>query len=164
MPETPLRIRDACRADLDALVRVRPPREAHEDTLNEVQAGAVRFLVALLGEDVVGFASLYLEQPTSRAPKSQVPKLSDCHVAPAHRRAGIGKSLVAAREEIARQHGCERLYVSVHPDENPDWLEFFQRRGYQPLQAHPYEHLELRHGPDGPTAVRAQRIDLETRL
>jgi hypothetical protein len=68
---------------------------------------------------------------------------------------------VSARERIARVAGCEHLYVGVNPVENPRWLEFFRRRGYQAIQAEPYRKREARSSDDGQSdEVLAWRQDL----
>jgi GNAT superfamily N-acetyltransferase len=142
-------IRDAVAADLPALCAVRNVPAQHEARLAEVAAGTARLLVAAAGGDVVAFATVFLRHPAQGPPKSHVPKLSDCFIAPAHRSLGIGSALVAARERIALDHGCAQLYVSIDPVENPRWFEFFRRRWYRVIQAEPYRKRELRVSIDG---------------
>ena len=70
-------------------------------------------------------------------------------MAAAWRSHGIGRALVIARERIASQKGCERLYVSVDPVDNFRWFDFFKRRGYTALQGEPYRKREPRHSENG---------------
>ena len=144
-----LTIRDAVVTDMPALCAVRDARAQHEAKLAEAAAGTARFLVAVTGGDIVAFASVVQRHPVNGPPKSHVPKLSDCYVAPRYRSLGIGRALVSARERIARGAGFEHLYVSVDPVENPRWLDFFQRRGYRTLQPEPYRKSEPRYSSDG---------------
>lgn len=156
-----LTIRDAVVADMPALCAVRRARTQHEGKLAEAAAGTARFLVAVAGGDIVAFASVFLRHPVKGPPKAYVPKLSDCFVAPPYRSLGIGRALVSARECIVGAAGCEHLYVSVDPVENPRWLDFFRRRGYRPLQPESYRKRELRFSDDGNSEeILAWRQDL----
>lgn len=144
-----LDIRDAVVTDVPALCAVRDARAQHGTKLGEAASGAARFLVATSGGDIVAFATVFLRQPTTDPPKSHIPKLSDCFVAPQYRSLGIGRALVSARERIVQVAGCEHLYVSVDPVENRPWFDFFRRRGYHPLQQEPYRKREPRHSDKG---------------
>lgn len=156
-----LAIRDAVAADMPALCAVRRARSQHEGKMAEAAAATARFLVAVTDGHIVAFASVFLRHPVKGPPKSYVPKLSDCFVAPRYRSLGIGRALVSARERIARAAGCEHLYVSVDRVENPRWFDFFRRRGYWPLQPEPYRKRELRFSDDGKSEeVLARRQDL----
>jgi len=158
-------IRDAVASDLPALCVVRDARAQHEARLQEAASGTARFFVALSGGDVAAFASVFLRHPAAGSPKSHIPKLSDCLVAPQYRSRGLGRALVAARESIVRGAGGEHLYVSIDPVENARWFDFFRRRGYRPLQPEPYRKREPRHLPTGQvTEVLAWRRDLVVEL
>jgi len=154
-------VRDANEADLGALCLVRGPASGHEAKLQEAARGTMRFLVAVTGGEIVGFASLFVANPTTGPPKSHIPKLSDCFVAAWHRSRGVGRALVEAREGIARSQGLPRLYVGVDPIENARWFDFFRRRGYAVVQAQPYRKRELWLANSGRTEERlAWRQDL----
>lgn len=144
-----LTVRDALFTDVPALLAVRDARAQHEAKLAEAAAGTARFLVAATGGEIVAFATVFLRHPVAGPPKSRVPKLSDCFVAPGHRSLGIGAALVFARERITHAAGYGHLYVSIDPVENPRWLDFFRRRGYEVLHAEPYRKRELRSLDDG---------------
>ncbi len=152
-PETPtmgkLLIRDAVPEDVRALCLLRDVPQIHRAKLRQAASGAVRFLVAVEAEEIVGFATIFLAHPLDSPPKSHLPKLSDCLVGRAHRSRGVGGALVCAREDIARHAGHEFLYVSIDPVENSKWFESFLRRGYVPLQAVPYRKAETHHAEDG---------------
>lgn len=56
--------------------------------------------------------------------------LSMLAVAPEAQAAGIGKQLLAAAEDYARQRGCTRLLISVL-SARPELLAWYERHGYQ---------------------------------
>ena len=58
-------------------------------------------------------------------------KVSELAVAPATRRGGIGKALLAAAETWARQQGLDEVRLSVW-SRNADALAFFDAGGYRP--------------------------------
>jgi GNAT superfamily N-acetyltransferase len=47
-----------------------------------------------------------------------------------HRFRGTGSALLSAVQEVARRHGCGRLWV-VTTNDNTDALRFYQRRGFR---------------------------------
>jgi GNAT superfamily N-acetyltransferase len=59
--------------------------------------------------------------------------LEDLFVRPAHRGRGIGRSLLAALEQRAREAGCGRLEWAVL-DWNESAIEFYRRFGARPMQ------------------------------
>ncbi len=154
-------VRDAIAADMPGLCAVRDAHQQHRAKLEEAAAGTASFLVATSHGHIVAFASVFLRDPLTGPPKSHIPKLSDCFVAPGHRSLGIGRALVSARERIVHAAGCDHLYVSVDPVENPRWLDFFRCRGYRSLQSEPYRKREPRYSDDGKCQeILAWRQDL----
>jgi len=59
--------------------------------------------------------------------------LEDLFVRPAHRGRGIGRSLLDALEQRAREAGCGRLEWAVL-DWNESAIEFYRRFGAQPMR------------------------------
>ena len=78
--------------------------------IREHMAAAAAFdtvLVATLGDEVVGFASLrILPQIESGVPHAE---LADLFVAESQRRRGVGRALLAAAEQLARSRGARAL-------------------------------------------------------
>jgi ADP-ribose pyrophosphatase YjhB (NUDIX family) len=72
-------------------------------------------LVALEGREVVGFLGADIDE----AP--DLVSLRDIYVAPPYRRWGIGTSLLATAEGLARDRGAQRVRAAVDP-ENPGLL------------------------------------------
>jgi GNAT superfamily N-acetyltransferase len=76
-------------------------------------------LVARLGDEVVGGLFGFTQSKWLR--------IEIMAVAPAHRRCGIGASLLAQAEQIARSRGCVHAYVDTLEHQAPD---FYTRQGY----------------------------------
>ena len=51
-------------------------------------------------------------------------------VAPAHRRGGYGRALMAAAEQRLRAAGCPKINLQVRP-ENPGVIAFYERLGFR---------------------------------
>lgn len=56
--------------------------------------------------------------------------LSTLAVAPAAQGHGVGRQLLAAAQEYARQHGCTRIKISVL-SARPELVAWYERHGYQ---------------------------------
>ncbi|MEC9267574.1 MAG: GNAT family N-acetyltransferase [Pseudomonadota bacterium] len=119
-----VRLRTARLEDRDALIELQrraslanpEDREAilaHPDAIDippgQFEAGNV--LVAELDGAAVGFAALFI-RPDRQA------ELDGLFVEPTHWKAGIGRTLVRAAEERAREHGADSLHVIGHPNAN----------------------------------------------
>lgn len=50
-------------------------------------------------------------------------------VSPAHRRAGLGRAMVAEAERLLRAAGCPKINLQVRP-ENPGVIAFYERIGF----------------------------------
>jgi ribosomal protein S18 acetylase RimI-like enzyme len=63
---------------------------------------------------------------------------AECEVLSLHadeRRQGVGSALIAEVKEIARMHGCTRLWL-ITTNDNVDALRFYQRRGFRLAALH----------------------------
>jgi len=63
-------------------------------------------LLAVDGDEVVGFAELSIRPCAEGCTTTNVAYLEGWYVRPEWRKAGIGRALVAASEEWAREQGC----------------------------------------------------------
>jgi GNAT superfamily N-acetyltransferase len=88
-------------------------------------------LVALEGDTILGTASLFLQDMSTRLDLS--PWLAAVYVTPEVRRRGIGAALVRAVEEQASALGYTRLYLFT-----PDQDHFYARLGWTPLERAEY--------------------------
>lgn len=76
-----------------------------------------RIVVALDNDVVVGFVSavIYLH-PDKAAPELWINEIG---VAPTHQRRGIGKALLQAMLDLARQSGCTEAWILTERDNRP---------------------------------------------
>jgi N-acetylglutamate synthase-like GNAT family acetyltransferase len=118
---TQFQIRRAGAADADAIARLLDqlgyPTENADvprrlDQLMNHHRGAV--LLADHGEQVVGLATVHILSVLNR--RRDVAWLTALVVDESMRGSGVGRSLVNAVEDFARQAGCERLSVTTHED------------------------------------------------
>src|SRR4051794_27654974 len=113
-------VRPPIRADREALLRLmdayivdfyhwpRPPRERLEalfDVLEEGREGAQ--LVAEVGGELVGFATLYFTWSTLRAERISI--LNDLYVNEAARGTGAAAALFQGARALSRERGCAEM-------------------------------------------------------
>lgn len=118
---TELQIRRAAAADADAIARLLDqlgyPTEIADvprrlDQLVSHHRGAV--LLADRGGKVIGLATVHVLSVLNR--RRDVAWLTALVVDESVRGSGVGRRLVNAVEDFARQAGCERLSVTTHED------------------------------------------------
>jgi ribosomal protein S18 acetylase RimI-like enzyme len=85
-----------------------------------------RVLLAFRGGEPAGYA-VYLFTYSTFAAKPLL-YLEDLFVRPAHRGAGVGRSLIAELARVARENKCARIELSVL-DWNTSAIEFYERLG-----------------------------------
>jgi GNAT superfamily N-acetyltransferase len=93
--------------------------------LPELQAGSRLLLVASIRDRVVGSGQLALSQRTNSPHRAEVQRL---FVARAVRGQGVGKSLMYALHDVARQHGRALISLSTRRGEPAE--EFYKGLGY----------------------------------
>src|SRR4051812_28633168 len=81
-------------------------------------------LVAVDGDEVVGYGNVYRPAPEEVAPRVRV----TVHVSPSERGRGIGSALADRVSSVAEQAGAHKL-LTVVADEDPS-KEFATRRGF----------------------------------
>lgn len=80
------------------------------------------FLLAVLDEEIVGYAKLKLgERPV---------QLQKIYLHPAFTGQGIGKALLAQSKDIAREAGANRLWLAVE-EQNQNAIAFYHRSGWE---------------------------------
>ena len=134
-----LTIREAREADVPQLAAVKPTEAMHRERLATAAAGHIRYLVAMLDGQVVGFAVLALEQPAGWPPVGPLTLLLDVLVLPSCRGGGIGTALVRAAEAIVVGMAGRQLFISVDPRANALALKLYRRLGFVPVNGEPYE-------------------------
>jgi GNAT superfamily N-acetyltransferase len=138
-----LLVRDARPADLEGLAAVcyGDQPAIHADRLRAAALGHLRFLVAELDGDIVGFGLLVFSRPETwpgAGTSDGLPAILDLHVAESMRGRGIGTAMIQRMEEITASNGCTSLFLSVDPVENARAHALYARLGYRALQAEPY--------------------------
>jgi GNAT superfamily N-acetyltransferase len=138
-----LTIRDATEADIPALTEIKGAgtETVHSRRLNNARAGNLRYLVILLGEDLIGFGGLVIRRPdhdmhTDDTP--HLPEVDDLMIKDTLRSRGYGSAFLSAIEKIARDSGFRKIYLSAEPLANPRAYALYQRLGYQAEQIQPY--------------------------
>src|SRR5262245_30595864 len=99
----------------------RPWNDPHKDILRKQQVQADRFLVGVLGGQVVATAMVGYDGHRGwiyyRA------------VDPEHQRKGFGRALVAEAERVLRAAGCPKINLQVRTG-NAAAIDFYRRIGY----------------------------------
>ncbi len=132
---TALRVRRATAADADVIARLLSqlgyPTDSADvpvrlDRLTGNDRAAV--LLAQQGNEVVGLATVHLLSVLNR--RSDVAWLTALVVDEAVRGTGVGRTLIEAAEDFAKESGCERLSVTTHED-RADARAFYPRMGLE---------------------------------
>lgn len=118
MDEAILRIEPAAGSDLPNILKLLAECELPEDGLKEHMDAAQ---VARDGKTVIGSAALELYESSAL--------LRSVAVAPSRRSKGLGRCLVTAALELARQKGVERVFLLTMTA--PD---YFPKFGFRPIQ------------------------------
>jgi GNAT superfamily N-acetyltransferase len=137
-------VRTAQIADLAPLcwLRYADQPTIHHDRIRATDNQTYSYLVAEQGKVLVGFGVLLLERPPQWSGSlHNFPIAVDLFVAEQHRSQGIGRTLLAYMERMAREREKSALYLTVEPVANPRALALYQRLGFQPLQHEPYHNV-----------------------
>lgn len=112
-------IRPAATADMEAVAELRfalwpdePLEQRRAETRENLARvdGRLQTLVAIDGDEVIGFAEVSLRTDyVNGCQSSPVAFLEGIYVRPGHRRQGIGRALVAAAGQWGREQGCSEL-------------------------------------------------------
>lgn len=97
----------------------------------KAMAGVEQVLLVEADGECAGLLSLrivpYLSQDTPYA------GITELYIDPAHRRAGLGRCLVAEAERVARAHGCTLVHVNAWRD-NVAVQAFYSAIGYEAVE------------------------------
>ena len=132
-PESPVVLRDATRADIEALTDLRPPRGLHVDRIPDSPDADKRYVIAEVAGRPAGFGVIYFRGDPMWDRPDQVPLVMDLYVAPHLRGRGIGKRIVASLEDSARARGFPCVYLQVQAEKNPQAIKMYEQLGYQKL-------------------------------
>ncbi|UTT61403.1 ribosomal protein S18-alanine N-acetyltransferase [Microcella humidisoli] len=130
-----VQLRDADLDDLDAIMALEIatfPSDAwsREMMAAELAAPHTRYLVALVGEAIVGYAGLSAPVGATQA------DIQTIAVDGQHRRLGIGALLVARLLDEARVRRVDDVLLEVRAD-NPGAQRLYERHGFAPIAVRP---------------------------
>lgn len=118
-------------AALDPHFALRPQADAEARRLLEAQLRDPDTAILVAGEPdrLDAFAIACVRRAPPIHPETCRAEITDLYVAPARRRGGWGRALVAAATRFARERGAERVEVHVSP-RNPEAQAFWRAEGY----------------------------------
>ena len=130
-----VRIRAATQADIPRLVALPfsgglPAK--HRDRVERQDRGEALYLLALLGDRIIGHLLLKWNGPHSadiRRLVASCAEIEDFVVAPGLRGRGVGGALLDAADTHSRERGVTRIGLSVGL-ENPSARAIYEHRGY----------------------------------
>lgn len=131
----PLSIRTATAEDataIAALIRILGyslPSDEVPARLAEYSGQRSRVFLALSGESVVGFLSFHAMPMFHEA--ACLGRITAMAIDPKFHRQGIGRALVQAAEDFARECGCPRIEVTSGDHRAQDAHLFYQSQGYE---------------------------------
>lgn len=126
-------------AALDPHFALRPQAAAEARRLIEAQLRDPDTAILVAGDPgaIFAFAIACVRRAPPIHPETCRAEITDLYVAPARRRGGWGRALVAAATRFASERGAERVEVHVSP-RNPEAQAFWRAEGYG-------EHMEILH-------------------
>ncbi|MBV9471303.1 MAG: GNAT family N-acetyltransferase [Abitibacteriaceae bacterium] len=108
-------IRQMTEKDVDAIAQAfahwNKRREQYERYWQENQQGKRITLVAVAGEQVVGYANIIWQPDYEPFQEAGIPEINDMNVVAEFQKQGIGTAFIQAAESIALQHGKEWLGI-----------------------------------------------------
>ena len=136
-------VRDAEEGDIPKLTAIKGvgSEVIHRDRLRDAQNGSFRYLVILVGQEVIGFACLVFRRPSYWSDAGELehlPQIVDLQIQEAWRGQGYGTAFIRAIEQLAAAE-TNQIYIRVEPIDNPRAYALYQQLGYQSLQTQPYQ-------------------------
>jgi ribosomal protein S18 acetylase RimI-like enzyme len=123
-----MQIRSFAEADEDAVIRLwercdltRPWNDPHKDVARKLAVRPDLFLIAVDGGEIVG--SVMVGYDGHRG------WINYLAVAPAHRRQGLGRALMAEAELRLLREGCPKVNLQVRAG-NEGVVDFYRKLGY----------------------------------
>ncbi|MBD3357173.1 MAG: GNAT family N-acetyltransferase [Chitinivibrionales bacterium] len=137
--DTLFSVRDAAPADTHSLGAIKYGERMHGCRIAVSDGRTLRYLVAELSEEIIGFACLVPAQPTSWPSMSHLPQIVDLTIREDHRGKGLGTKFIGVMETLTHQAGHNRLFIAVAPERNPRAHRLYARLGYCAIETEPLE-------------------------
>ena len=129
----PVEVRPCVAGDLPQLEEWSPTTTAdvpHGRWLERQAAGEITFLLAFVGDEIVGIAKVRWLEPREPAHRP-VPELFQLSVWPENARGrGVGTALIAEAERLAQRRGVTSLTMGVDVT-NDRAMKLYERLGYR---------------------------------
>ncbi len=132
---TDIMIRQMIKDDIEGIVRTfakwHKERSQYERYFNEQQRGERVILVALQGEEIVGYTTIVWNSLYEPFRREGFPEILDLNVITEHQRRGIGTALIHAAESIVVQH--LKLVIGISVEQSPAYAaanHLYPKLGY----------------------------------
>ncbi|MDB5490524.1 MAG: acetyltransferase family protein [Micavibrio sp.] len=120
-------------AVLEAVLQSRSETDFAELLFQSVAAGERSVVLCFIGAVPVGYVILNWTPAYQLFSRLKIPELQDLNVLPDHRRKGLGKKLVAACENLARERGRVEIGLAVGLTQSYGAAQrLYARMGYIP--------------------------------
>jgi GNAT superfamily N-acetyltransferase len=140
-----IKIRDAGEADIEALANLMTQlgyptlTEDMRRRFEEISADpSCNTLIAEHAGEIAGMAGLHLERFYEK--NEPCARLMALVVGPAHRGLGVGRALISAAEDWARQKGAGEVMLTTHK-RRADTHRFYRNMGYEATGYRFYKEL-----------------------
>jgi diamine N-acetyltransferase len=106
-----------------------------EIQLNELSRHDIIFLIAELEDEPVGYAKLKMNSNDESVKGTKVTEIERIYASQEYIGKGIGKELMKACINEARQRGCDSIWLGVW-EKNQRAIEFYKKWGFRKVGTH----------------------------
>lgn len=106
-----------------------------EIQLSELINPDVVFLIAELEGETVGYVKINLNSRDGSVQGSRTIEIERIYAAKEHIGKGVGKSLMQATFQEAKQRGCDSIWLGVW-EKNPRAIDFYRKWGFKEVGTH----------------------------
>lgn len=108
---------------------------SREIQFHELSAPENIFLIAELESSLVGFAQLIMDSGEESLHGTKTLELRRIYASQEYLGKGVGKELMSASIQEARQRGCDSIWLGVW-EKNPRAISFYRKWGFQEVGTH----------------------------
>jgi diamine N-acetyltransferase len=110
---------------------------SRDQLLKEINDPAVRFILALDGETVVGYAKIKVEENGSELIAEPNIEIERIYTLKDYLGKKVGKLLMQTCLDIAAERGCKVVWLGVW-EYNPRAIAFYEKWGFEKFGSHPF--------------------------